>query len=156
MNSEQPQPDSTPAEDTTEPSTDAASVQLDSEHSGDGAAQEAGKWRHKLRATEKELEAANTRVEAMQRAEVERLAASKLADAQDLWRDGAALADLLDDSGNVDGAKVGGLVESLVEAHPHWTVPRKSAAPFSALKSGASKPADYRPASWAAALRPGD
>ena len=56
----------------------------------------------------------------MVRSEAERRSAAKLADPQDLWRDGAQLADVLDDSGQIDADKLDGLIGTVLEAHKHW------------------------------------
>lgn len=113
---------------------------------------EAARYRRKLRDTETERDQANTerdqlhtRLTAMQRAEVERLAADTLADPADVWRDGAELAGLLDDDGNVDPAKVTKAARTVRQAHPHWSKPRRPRTPSTAggLRSGAGVP--YEP-----------
>lgn len=81
---------------------------------------EAAKYRRKLRDAEAERDGLIDRLQVMQRSEAERLAASKLADPQDLWRDGAQLADVLDDAGHVDATKLDGLINGVLDAHKHW------------------------------------
>src|ERR1700758_3047520 len=77
---------------------DAASEQHDdSEH--DAAGKEAAKYRRRLRETEAERDALRGRVETMQRNEIQRMAADRLADPADLWRDGAKVSDLLNEGG---------------------------------------------------------
>lgn len=69
--------------------------------------QEAAKWRRQLREAEAERDGLRTRVEAMQRSEVERLAAGRLSKPESLWKaEGVTLADLLGEDGNVDPEKV--------------------------------------------------
>lgn len=93
---------------------------------------EAARYRHRLRAAEAERDAVAGRLEVMQRGEAERLAASKLADPQDLWRDGAQLADVVDDSGRIDADKLNGLIGTVLEAHKHWArMTHPAAAPAS-------------------------
>ena len=138
----------------TQPPDDAETETTPDTQQEQAAAGEAAKYRHKLRDTEKQLAAMTERVQAMQRSEVERLATSKLTDPGDIWRDGAQLADVLDDDGNIDSGKVDGLIDNLVKSHAHWAAakpqpPRQRAG----LTSGATKPADHRQATWADALR---
>lgn len=64
------------------------------------------------------LEAATARIEQMQRREIERLAGSRLADGSDLWLSENTPADYLDDSGNVDPAKVQADAELLLSERP--------------------------------------
>lgn len=47
-----------------------------------------------------------------------------LADPADLWHGGVAVADLLDDNGDVDPAKVTAAVANVIAAHPSWVKPR--------------------------------
>ena len=49
----------------------------------------------------------------MQRLEVQRIAAGRLAAAEDIWV-GAALGDMLDEAGDVDEAKVGRVIGELL------------------------------------------
>lgn len=73
---------------------------------------EAAKWRRQLRETETERDSLRSRVEAMQRAEVERLAGDRLAKPESLWKtEGVALADLLGEDGQVDADKVAAATE---------------------------------------------
>lgn len=156
--SDQPEPGTVSGSDTAAaeqpPETtdsEAAETESPPEQAAGG---EAAKYRHKLRDTEKQLAAMTERVEAIQRSEVERIAASKLADPADVWRDGAKLADVLDDDGNVDSGKVDNLIDNLVKSHSHWAVAKPQAPrPRAGLTSGATKPADHRQATWADALR---
>jgi hypothetical protein len=136
------QPLEAPADDSGEGS--------DSE--SDPVGNEAAKYRRRLRETEAERDKLIARVEAMQRNEIQRLAADKLADPADVWRDGATVADILDDDGNIDHDKVSGLVGGLVETHPHWAASVKTPTPRNGLRSGASAASQPRPVSWAEAM----
>ncbi len=78
--------------------------------------QEAAKWRRQLRETEAERDTLRSRVEAMQRSEVERLAAGRLAKPASLWAAGAQLADLLTEDGDVDPEKVAAALDSAVDS----------------------------------------
>lgn len=79
----------------------------DGQEDGDkGSNREAAKYRRKLRDAEAERDALATRLETLQRAEAERLASKHLAKGAALWVGGTALADVLDDDGDVDPAKV--------------------------------------------------
>ncbi len=149
--SDQPEPDAAPETADGEAAETETPPDAQQEQAAGG---EAAKYRHKLRDTEKQLAAMTERVEAMQRSEVERIATSKLADPGDVWRDGAQLADVLDDDGNVDSGKVDDLIGNLVKSHSHWAVAKPQAPrQRTGLTSGATKPADYKQASWADALR---
>ena len=135
------------AGDLPEPdSTEAGSAD---EHSPND--KEAAKYRRRLREAEKERDGLQSRLESLQRGEVERLAADKLADPADVWRDGAELSGLLNDDGNIDVEKVGGLVDGLLESHSHWGIQRSSAP--TTFRSGASTPSPPKSTTWAGALK---
>lgn len=147
---ETPEPGTAP--ETTD--IEAAETETPPDIQEQAAGGEAAKYRHKLRDTEKQLAAMTERVQVMQRSEVQRIAAPKLADPADIWRDGAQLADVVDDDGNVDGGKVDDLIDNLVKSHPHWAVAKpEPPRQRTGLTSGATKPAEYRQATWADALR---
>jgi hypothetical protein len=80
------------------------------------------KYREQLREAEADRDQLRGLVESMQRAEVERLASPRLADAADLFRD-ASLADMLDE-GRPDPVKVDRAIDNILEQHPHWAAPR--------------------------------
>ena len=138
----------------TEPAAEA--VRNNTENTSDGQASdadqignEAAKYRRRLRDTEAQLNQVRdeltaerdtlaARLDRFQRGEVERLAADKLADPADVWRDGAELSGLLDGDGNIDPAAVGGLLDGLIETHSHWAVQQKTMRPPGGLRSGAS------------------
>lgn len=85
---------------------------------GDG--REAAKYRRQLREAQTERDTLRGRVEAMQRLEVQRLAAADLAAPADLWLTGTALPDLLDDNGDVDTAKVTDTIQRIIGDRPSW------------------------------------
>lgn len=92
---------------------------------------EAGARRKQLRETEQARDAAAAerdqlaaRLDAMQRRDVERIAATRLAQPDDLWTiGGTALADLLDDGGDVDETTVTAAIDALLEARPGLAKP---------------------------------
>lgn len=71
--------------------------------SGNG---EAAKYRRRLRAAEAERDTLTAQVQAMQRAEAERVAAVHLSKPAALWAGGAELGDVLADDGTVDPDRV--------------------------------------------------
>lgn len=133
--------------ETTAPDTDADAAETKQDRPSRDQ-----RYRQKLRETEAERDALLQRVETLQRGEVQRMVADKLADPEDFWRE-TTLADLLDDSGDLAPDKVFERVSGLLEDHPHWgqAVPR----PSGALKSGASAPAQPRRDPWTTAFAPG-
>ena len=100
-------PDSDAAPEVDEQPEVDEHEQPDDEQPADRPGREAAKYRRQLRETETALEAARETATAAQRALVEHLAqtAGRIRPAA-LWASGADLADLLDDSGNVDPGKV--------------------------------------------------
>lgn len=115
--------DQTPEQTTDageETSTEVQTPQEPTEaHAGNA---EAAKWRTRLREAEAERDTLAQRLQRLQRAEVTRLATGpgKLHDGSDLATD---LADLVDDEGDVDPAKVSAAVAALVEQKPHLGAP---------------------------------
>jgi hypothetical protein len=98
------------------------------------ADREAAKYRRQLRDTEAERDRLATQVEGYHRAEAERLAASRLIDASDLWASGVKLADLLaDDGSQVDPARVAQALRSIEQVRPHWC--RQRGVPASMVTS---------------------
>lgn len=93
---------------TTDSTTgaDATDAQDSTEDDTGKTAREAAKYRRRLRETEAERDALAERVDALQRAEAERIAATVLERGGGLWAAGATVADMLDDDGNVDPGKV--------------------------------------------------
>ncbi|WFR72490.1 hypothetical protein P9209_00160 [Prescottella defluvii] len=80
---------------------------------------EAAKYRRRLRETEAERDLLATQVEALQRAEILRLASPILAVPEDIFTIGeVSTTDLLDDVGKVDQEKVALAVESLIDRRP--------------------------------------
>lgn len=67
---------------------------------------EAAKYRRRLRDAETERDALAEQLTNMRRADAERLASQHLAKPAGLWAAGVEIADLLDDTGTIDPAKV--------------------------------------------------
>lgn len=99
---------------TTEPEQQPENVDTEPETGN----REAAKWRRQLRDTEAERDALAQRVEAMQRAEVERLAGTthRIAEPAALWASGVTLPDLLGEDGHVDPDKVKTAAENAISA----------------------------------------
>ncbi len=108
-----------PGGDPQEIEPDDSTDQSATEDTGDAKLRrEAARYRRSLREAETERDGLRGRVEAMQKAEVERLVAGDLAMPTDLWLTGASLPDLLDDDGDVDPAKVADAVTAVLTERP--------------------------------------
>ncbi|MFG3117360.1 hypothetical protein ACGF4C_23525 [Streptomyces sp. NPDC048197] len=84
-----------------------------------GANREAAKYRTKLRETEGMLEAAEARITALLRKEIEAHAGKSLAVGADLFTlSEVAVTDLLDSEGNPDAETIDAAVEVLLKARP--------------------------------------
>ena len=105
------------------------------------------RYRTERNAAREELTTAQARIERMQRAEVERLAADAgLSHASDVFTlSGNGPADYLDDDGNVDSAKVAADVAAVLTERPGL---RKNAPAFDPTQgTGGNKPKASSP-SW--------
>lgn len=115
------------------PEPDAAEV---ANPAAESAAREAAKWRKQFRQAEERATQLQTRLEALQRAEVERIAAERMADPADLWRAGVDLTDVLTDDGTVDQDSIGDTINRVLEKHRHWRKPALAAAPVTGVGTG--------------------
>lgn len=117
---------------------------------------EAAKYRTRLRETEAERDKLTDQLTAMQRAEVERIAADTLHDAEDVWRAGVDLAGLVSEDGTVDADAVGKAVAAVVTERPHlhrsYRVGPPSRKPAERLRGGSNPDADTEAPSWAKLL----
>lgn len=91
----------------------------------DKAGNEAAKYRRQLRTVEAERDTLTTRLATYQAREAQSLVGDagtgiKLHDPADLWKDGATVADVLDDDGQIDPDLVAELAQKVVAEHPHW------------------------------------
>lgn len=142
-----------PSTETTDTPTDPeqATTTVDQPDTADGD-KEAARYRRRLRDTETERDTLASRVETLQRAEAERLAGQHLANGADLWLTGTQLADLLDDNGNLDPAKITTTAQNLGNDRPHWR--RTAAAAANAGEVTARGKIDGGPnRSWSEVLR---
>jgi len=93
------------------------------------------------REAEQKLAALAGRVEALQRAEAERLAGGKLADPRDMWAAGVELDGLLDNEGALNADKVVEAVDGLLAERPHWAkAPRLTGSADAGRGEPASEP----------------
>lgn len=137
--------------DTTPPTTETTP---DTDERTDGKDdKEAAKYRRRLRDTETERDTLATRLETMQRAEAERLAAEHLAAGADLWLTGTQVADLLDDDGNLDPTKVATAATTLGTDRPHWRRTSTAAAPAGEVTGRDKIDGDAPSRSWSDLLR---
>lgn len=141
-------------EGTPDGSQDDTAAPADQE----GAGREAAGYRRRLRDTEQERDALRTQVETMQRQEVERVAGEHLSVGTDLLSiGGTALADVLDESGDVDPDAVRGAAAELARTRPGLRRPASAAAARATIGQGGTHtaPAAGRSGGWADALRGG-
>lgn len=101
---------------------------------------EAARYRRQLRETEAERDTLRGQIEAMQRAEVERLASTKLAKPAGIWTAGIQLDDMLTDSGTVDPAKVADVVAVAMDTVGLAPVPPRSVIAPKAGTGGGGRP----------------
>ncbi len=137
------------SDEGTEPKQDTEGKQ-GTEDKGTGNS-EAAKWRIRLRAVEAERDGLAARVAAFTRAEVERHAAPRLADPDDLFSLGKVeVADLLDDEGEVDPEKVEQAVTDLLERKPRLA--RNYEPDADGFDGGARKSVSNSPPTWGSVL----
>lgn len=110
------------------------------------------KLRKRAQAAEAERDQLRARVDALTKRQVEQLVGSRLHNASDLWI-GTNVADLLDESGDVDPSKVDAAITELRAARPY--LGPNAAAPASQVTFGAEKPdlEGAQPPSWQQVLQ---
>jgi len=145
--------EATPEESTTSEDTDTTvdEPDQDSTEGTPDAVKEARKYRRRAQTAEAERDTLKARLEVLQRGEVERLVADRLADPADVWRDGATIDSLVDGDGNIDPKRVDELTKGLLAAHAHWGITRHKPAGF---QSGAAAQTFPRRDSFTAAFAP--
>ena len=122
---------------------------------------ENARLRHRLREAEENRGAAEARLDAMRRAEVERLAGEVLVDGSDLYRHGVDEQALFDEEfGEIVPDAVRDAARAIAEQRPHLARPPQGKPPtdrpVEGLRPGASpEPAKPTAPSWAQALRGG-
>lgn len=137
-----------PAEGADLPETGSADRRL---------SDEAARWRVTARQAETKLVVAEARLEQMRVAEVQRLAANKLADPADLFLGGITIDRLLGEDGEVDPQLVDEAAEAVLEQKPHWrSRPRPVGAPASAVNSDGKITGGTPTPTWADLLGKGN
>ena len=107
-----------------------------------------------MRAAETELTLAQARVSEMNRAEAERVAAQRLADATDLWASGVAMADVLGEDGLIDPDRVDEAVSGLLGRKPHLGRRGPITPPASNVTGDGKPPGGNRGPTWVSAFGP--
>lgn len=107
---------SEPAEATPEPADTTPEPAEAPEPADTKAAREAARYRRRLREVEAERDRLAAQVQAMQRAEIERLSLAEYrVRGEALWAAGYQVADLVDDEGRPDVAKVAAAAEEAAQ-----------------------------------------
>jgi len=110
--------------------------------------------RCQLRGVETERDGLAARIAGFERAEVERLAAGKLAKPDELWLAGVELDDLRADDGQLDPDKVAAAIDEVIGQRPHWSKRPAAFAPNPGQAAG-NAPPPAPAASWASVLSNG-
>ena len=140
---------------------DSAEAEPGDDTGADGEPASQREARYRIRAREAETRLADAAAEngrlhdeldTMRRSQAEALAAGRLADAGDLFRE-HGIEEVISDDGTVDPQRVNELVDAITAEHPHWAVARPAADP-NRLRSGAHKPDEVAPPSWQRAFAP--
>lgn len=114
---------------------------------------EAAKYRRRLREAEAERDALTMQLDALRRAEVERLATVELDTPAGLWANGTELADLLADDGTVDPDKVDAAVRAAVDTLGLETrTARRRGGLYVPREGGVPDYSDMTAGSWEAAF----
>lgn len=107
QNGAQDTPEPTPGPETpTDPPEGSTGPQEEPEETAEDSNREAAKYRRRLRDTEADRDRLATQVEALQRAEIDRLATAEGIKPEALWASGANLAEMLTTDGTVDPDRV--------------------------------------------------
>jgi hypothetical protein len=115
---------------------------------------EAARYRVRLREAEQEVGHLRGRIETMQRADVERQLAGRVAQPADIFEIGGVdLADLLDDDGNVVPELVDTAVFGLLESRPGLAYQEPPAAGPSTFGMGKHRPTAEPGPSWGDVIR---
>ena len=122
------------------------------------ARREAANLRSRLHEAEETIGAAAAREMARDRAEVERLAAEHLVDAQDIWRQEPDIQAYYDgEFQQIVGDKVREAAQAIIARSPHLarpnTAPPPSDRPIEGLRPGARAEEKQQPVTWSSALR---
>ena len=142
-----------PADDELANALANSEPDADTEDTGTTANSEEAKWRKRFRATEIELTVANARIEQMVRNEIQRVAASTLADGADIWREPVDLADLCDEHGLPDPERVRAHAQTLIDTHRHWAKRGPATPHASAVTSDQTPHSRAGAHNWQEAIR---
>jgi hypothetical protein len=155
-----PADDAIPNSGTSDDTVDRSTQSDDLDPTGRKLSDEAARWRRELRATETKLTAAETRetilaarVAELQRADINRAVATKLASADDFWiAPGVNLDDFIV-NGEVDLDAVHAKADEIVAARPHWKAKWPVGAPASAVTGDGKAPKAAEQPTWAGLLK---
>lgn len=136
--SPQDTPDDTQGDTGTE---DAGGTDTGGADSGSNPNREAAKYRTQLRDTEAERDRLAARVDAYERAELDRLAAGKLADPSDWQPDRDQIRD---DDGNIDEGKAAAALDRLLTEKPHYAAKPPAPPRSSGQHAGGQAPSNQR------------
>lgn len=127
---ESPQDNETPTTEAATPTpTDVQNP------AAQAAAREAAKYRARLRDAEEQLTAAQEHVRAMQRAEVERIAGTRIRSPEDFWQFAPSIDELCDENGTLDPDTIESAIDNVLAARPHWRKPVRVTEPTSSVTS---------------------
>lgn len=119
--------------------------------------------RERAKTAEDQLGTLNAQVESFRRNEIERIAATVLADPKDLWLGEVTPNDFLGENGDIDHERVSAHVNDIAQQRPHWALENQQAAappsnrPVETLRPGAT-PTNYpreAPPTWSSVLNAG-
>lgn len=140
--------DNEPPADPTTANADQQEDTVPRPDAGRDAAKDAGKYRKQAREAEAERDTLRSRLETLQRQQVQTMAAEAGLQKPDaVWASGASLADCLDEDGQVDPLKARGIIQRSVD-----TLGLATAAPPT-LDGGPRTPLAVR-RGWSDVLRP--
>jgi hypothetical protein len=108
---------------------------------------EAAAWRRKYSDQKAVSATQSALIERFQRTEISRLAADRLQDPEDLWRD-VELAELVGEDGGVDPTLVGIQLDALVARKPHYARKVPPATPPASNVTADGRPARERAAGY--------
>lgn len=154
-----------PEIDPNEPNTtpegdDTGDTGSSPENRSESPNSEAARYRKQLRAAEAERDTARETLNRLQTAEAERLAATtdqgpRLHAGDELWQQGATIADVLGDDGSVNAEAVRALIETVTTDRPHLRAdlgPQRPRADHGQGKGNTGKPQEN---SWGTFIQNG-
>ena len=130
----------------------AAIAEESGAEAGESSNREAARYRTRLRDAEAERDTLRGQVDAMQRAEAERLAADHLTKPDALWKAGVNLSNVLAEDGTVDPAKVQAAAEGAV-AELGLETPRSHLLRSNVVRGEGGNPGGGHTNDWTEAFR---